>query len=89
VFYVQLLRLRDDPSGMNVEEVSSGNNSDITLCGYSLVVRAGHYDRSRKPVLCLLQIEAELPVYRSFFLKWCVLREVCVCVCVCVCHEIV
>jgi hypothetical protein len=68
MFYVQLLRMRDDPSGMNVE-VSSGNNSDITLCGYSLVVRAGHYDCSRKPVLCLLQIEAGLRVDRSFFVE--------------------
>jgi hypothetical protein len=58
MFYVQLLRLRDDASEMNVEEVSSGNNSDITLYGYSVVVRAGHYDPSRKTLMCLLQIEA-------------------------------
>jgi len=42
MFYVQLLRLRDGASGMNVEEVSSGNNIDITLCVYSLVVRNSH-----------------------------------------------
>jgi len=59
MFYVQLLRLRGDASGMNVEEVSSGNNSDITLCVYSLVVRDGHYDSCRKPVMCLLQIDTE------------------------------
>jgi len=80
MFYVQLLRLRDDASGMNVEEVSSGNNSDIILCGYSLVVRDGCYDRCRKPAPCLLQIEAKRHINRSLFLKWCVLREVVVCV---------
>lgn len=67
MFYVQLLRLRDDASGINVEEVSSSNNSDITLCGHSLVVRAGHYECSRKLVLCLLQIRADIHVDRIFF----------------------